>query len=150
MASRYLEDWTVGERFETPPYTLTRERALAFANEYDPQPFHLDDAAAAASIFGRLSASGWQTVSITMRLIIDLGMFSGPGVGLGVDNLRWLRPVYPGDSLRVVSECTEVRATLEKPNGVVTFRNEAYNQNDVKVLSYVAIMLVNKRPTPSP
>ena len=146
MPKRYFEDWPLGESIESDTLTFTRESVLAFAHEYDPQPFHLDDDAAAQTIFGRLAASGWQTASATMRLIVDGGMLAG--VGLGVDELRWHKPVYPGDTLRVVAECAAKRATPEKPHGVIHFKIATYNQHDEKVMSHVAIVLVQKRPAP--
>jgi acyl dehydratase len=146
MPKRYFEDWPVGESLESGTLTLSRESVLAFARDYDPQPFHLDDAAAAQTIFGRLAASGWQTASATMRLIVDGVRLDG--VGLGVDELRWHKPVYPGDTLRVVTECASKRATPEKPHGVIHFKNTTFNQHGDKVMSHVAIVLVQKRPTP--
>ncbi len=146
MSRRYFEDWTVGERVETASLTVTRESVIAFAREYDPQPFHLDDAAAATSFFGRIAASGWQTASYSMRLVVESGAFGvDGGIGLGVDDLRWLRPVYPGDTLRVVCECTGKRASPEKPSGVIHFHNVTYNGDDAIVLTYVSIALVTKR-----
>lgn len=146
MPKRYFEDWPVGESLETGSLTLSRESVLAFAREYDPQPFHLDDEAAAQTIFGRLAASGWQTASATMRLIVDGAVLEG--VGLGVDELRWHKPVYPGDTLRVVAECASKRASAEKPHGVIHFKNTTYNQHGDKVMSHTAIVLVQKRPSP--
>lgn len=142
---RYYEDWTLGETIASQSFALSRESVLAFAREYDPQPFHVDDEAAATSLFGRLAASGWQTASATMRLIVDLGI---DGVGIGVDDLRWHKPVYPGDTLRVSTECAAKRTTPEKPSGVVHFKNTTYNQYDERVMSHVAIVLVKKRPSP--
>lgn len=151
MRDGYFEDWTVGERLETGSLVVTRESVLAFARDYDPQPFHLDDAAAAASMFGKLAASGWQTASIAMRLLVDAGVFTGRGgVGLGVDDLRWSRPVYPGDALRVVAEIVDKRSSSgDKPTGIVRFKNTTYNQDDVVVMTHVAIALVPKRPASS-
>ena len=146
MPKRYFEDWPLGETLETGSLELTRESVLAFARDYDPQPFHLDDAAAAQTIFGRLAASGWQTASATMRLIVEGALLEG--VGVGVDELRWHKPVYPGDTLRVVAECASKRATPEKPHGVIHFNIKTYNQHDDKVMSHVAIVLVQKRPLP--
>ncbi|MDQ2909361.1 MAG: MaoC family dehydratase [Candidatus Eremiobacteraeota bacterium] len=146
MPERYFEDWTIGERVETRSITVTRESVVAFAHEYDPQPFHFDDAAAARSFFGRIAASGWQTASYAMRLIVESGVFGKDGgIGLGVDALRWLKPVYPGDTLRVTCECTGKRAHPEKPNGVIHFRNVTYNGDDEAVMTHVAIALVAKR-----
>jgi acyl dehydratase len=147
MGDRYFEDWTVGERLETGSRTLDEAAIVAFAREYDPQPFHVDPEAAKRSAFGRLVASGWQTTAVTMRLIVDSGIFGmRGGIGLGVDELRWLKPVYPGDTLRVVSEVESMRANTEKPSGICRFRLTTLNQDDVPVMSHVAIVLVPKRP----
>ena len=143
MRERYFEDWVVGGRVETAPLAITRESVLAFAREYDPQAFHLDDAAAAASLFGRLCASGWQTASYAMRLIVESGVFgSNGGVGVGVDDLRWLVPVYPGDALHVVATCVQTRASETRRRGVVRLAVTTYNQHDVAVMTHVAIALV--------
>jgi len=146
MRERYFEDWFVGERVETRSITVTRDKVVAFAHEYDPQPFHLDDAAAARSFFGRIAASGWQTASYAMRLVVESGVFGRDGgIGVGVDELRWHKPVYPGDTLRVVCECASKRAQVEKPSGLIHFRNVTYNGAGDTVMSHVAIALVTKR-----
>jgi acyl dehydratase len=108
---RYLEDFVVGETFSSAQrLRIDRERALAFAAEFDPQPFHLDEAAARRSIFGGLSASGWHTAAVTMRLIIGTGIQPAGGlVGAGLDECRWPRPVRHGDELHVECEVIEVR-----------------------------------------
>ncbi len=147
MEPRYLEEWTVGDRIETGTAHVTREAVTAFAALYDPQPFHLDDAAAAASLFGRLAASGWHTTSYAMRLIVETGAFAHTGlVGLGVDELRWLKPVYPGDTLRVETIVEAITPSKEKPRGVVRFRNTTTNQDGVVVMTHLATVLVPKRP----
>ena len=109
MAGRFLEDFTVGEVIHAPEsYEITAENLRAYAAEFDPQPMHLDRAAAERSIFGRLVASGWQTLSVTMRLMVGSPLFeSGAVVGVGIDKLRWLRPVEPGDVLRARAEVIE-------------------------------------------
>lgn len=147
MHDGYFEDWTIGERIETGSLPVTRESVLAFARAYDPQPFHLDDAAAERSLFGKLAASGWQTASCAMRLLVDARVFTaGGGVGLGVDELRWLHPVYPGDTLNVVAELLDKRSSSGgKPSGVVRFKMTTYNQMGDAVMSHVAIALVPKR-----
>jgi len=146
MRERHFEDWIVGERLETGSIEITREKALAFAREYDPQAFHLDDGAAAASMFGRLAISGWQTAAYAMRLIVESGMFPAHGgVGLGIDELRWLKPVYPGDVLRVTAECAAKRASAGKPSGIVRFKIETCNGDGALVMSHTAIVLVPRR-----
>ncbi len=147
MTERYFEDWKVGERLETESYTVTEGEIVAFAREYDPQPFHLDHKAAEASAFKRLVASGWHTAAVTMRLIVESGIFGQTGgIGLGVDELRWLKPVYPGDTLRVVSEVASTRANPEKSSGICHFALTTYNQDGVAVMTHTAIVLVPKRP----
>ncbi len=143
MQQRFFEDIALGERVESASLTLTRESVVAFARDYDPQPFHLDDEAAATSMFGRLAASGWQTASATMRLMVDTGQIAG--VGMGVDELRWHKPVYPGDTLRVTMECMDKRTEPAKASGVIRFFNTTYNQHDEKVMSHTAIVSVKKR-----
>jgi acyl dehydratase len=145
---RYFEDWKVGERLVTASRTLEEAEVLEFARQYDPQDFHLDAEAAKNSPFGRLVASGWQTTALTMRLIVDSGIFGRRGgVGLGVDELRWLKPVYPGDTLHVVADVESVRANPEKPSGICRFKLTTFNQDDVAVMTHVAIVLVPKRPS---
>lgn len=147
MGERYFEDWKVGERLVTSSRTLQEAEIVAFAREYDPQDFHLDPEAAKNSPFGRLVASGWQTTALTMRLIVESGIFGRHGgVGLGVDELRWLKPVYPGDTLHVVSEVESMRANPEKPSGICRFKLTTLNQDEVEVMKHVAIVLVPKRP----
>jgi acyl dehydratase len=147
MSARYYEDFAVGDVMETQRYTLTREEALEFAQRYDPQSFHLDDEAAAASFFGRLVASGWQTASITMRLIVQAGAFEGGVVGAGVDQLRWTVPVVPGDTLYVRSEVIEMTPHPGgKPRGYVRFRTETLRDDQTVVMSQVTTTIVPRRP----
>ena len=148
MDTRYYEDWNVGDRVETGTVEVTRDSAIAFATAYDPQPFHLDDEAAKASIFGELSISGWQTASLSMRALVTSGYFPESGlIGLGVDKLRWSKPVYPGDTLRVRTSVTSKRGTnVEKP-GVVTFYNETFNQHDEIVMEHGSIAMIPHRPS---
>ena len=143
---RYFEDWVVGERMETGAKTLSEAEIVAFAREFDPQPFHLDPEAAKASHFRGLVASGWHTTAITMRLIVDSGIFGTKGgVGLGVDELRWLKPVFPGDTLHVACEVASARANPEKRSGVCHFKLTTVNQNGEPVMVHTAIVLVPKR-----
>ena len=119
LSERYLEDFAVGQTFGSGPLRIDRERALAFAAEFDPQPFHLDEAAARRSIFGGLTASGWHTAAVTMRLLVETELKPAGGlVGAGLDECRWPRPVRPGDELRV--EC-EVRGHLMTEPGHLAF-----------------------------
>lgn len=144
---RYFEDWSVGERLATGTFTLTEERILAFAREYDPQIFHLDAQAAKNTIFGRLIASGWQTAAITMRLIVESGVFgSHGGIGMGVDGLRWLKPVFANDTLRVEVEVTRTRANPDKPSGIAHFSMKTFNQDGEPVMTQTAIVMLPCRP----
>jgi acyl dehydratase len=143
VIDRSFDDWNVGDRIETGSVEVTRESALAFAREYDPQPFHLDDEAARESFFGRLASSGWQTTGYAMRLVVESALFGGKGgIGLGIDQLRWLKPVYPGDTLRVVAECVGKRASSGKPTGLMHFKITTFNQDGIEVMTHVAIVLV--------
>lgn len=143
-----LEDFHVGQVERFGGYAVTREEVLAFARDYDPQPFHLDDAAAAASaIFGRLSASGWHTAAMTMRMLVDHNQaLARQTLGSpGIDEMRWLKPVYPGDTLRVESEVIEVRASRTRPEmGIVKLRMTVFNQHDEPVMTQIG---TNFQPT---
>ncbi len=145
----YLEDITVGEKFGTGSLAVEIEKVKAFAAEFDPQPFHLDEAAARASLFGGLVASGWHTAALTMRLLVD-GEFQPVGglIGLGVEEIRWPRPVRPGDILRVESEVLDVRTSRSQPDrGVVKVRNTTFNQDGEPVMVQVANLIVPRRPS---
>jgi acyl dehydratase len=134
-AKRYFEDFNVGDVFESGSYSLTRDDSIGFARVYDPQAFHLDDAAGEQSFFGRLVASGWHTAAITMKLIVESGTFAGGIIGAGVDELRWTAPVAPGDTLRVRGEVIEKQARPGKNRGIVRFRMETFNQDDTVVMT---------------
>jgi acyl dehydratase len=143
----YLDDLAVGDKFGTHEVTLTLEGCTAFAAEFDPQPFHLDEAAGRQSVFGRLAASGWYTASLSMRLLVE-GEFTIAGglIGLGGE-MKWPRPTYPGDTLRVETEVLDVRASASKPDrGIVTVRNQTLNQHGEAVQVAVVKMLVPRRP----
>lgn len=118
MAGSFYEDFEVGEVIDSPEaYEITLERLHAFAAEFDPQPMHLTDEAARDSFFGEMTASGWQTLSVTMRLMVRSPLFqSGRVVGVGVDKLRWLRPVRPGDRLRARAEVIGKRPSGGHPD----------------------------------
>ncbi len=145
----YLEDITVGEKFGTGSLAVEVEKVKAFAAEFDPQPFHLDETAARASLFGGLVASGWHTAALTMRLLVN-GEFQPVGglIGLGVEEVRWPRPVRPGDVLRVESEVLDVRTSKSQPDrGVVKVRNTTFNQNGEPVMVQIANLIVPRRPS---
>ena len=124
LSERYLEDFAVGQTFGSGRLRIDGERALAFAAEFDPQPFHLDEAAARRSIFGGLTASGWHTTAVTMRLLIEGELQPAGGfVGVGLDECRWPRTVRPGDELRVECEVLEVRPSKSRPKqGLIKIR----------------------------
>ena len=145
---RYLEEFSTGECFVTGEHTLTREECLAFARSYDPQPFHLDDEAATKTLFKRLSASAWLTMSVAMRLIVQSGFLHESGIiGAGADELRFLAPVYPGDTLRVESEIVEIVAAAPgKRFGRLRVFNRVLNQDGTCVISFVPNLTVPVRP----
>lgn len=138
----HFEDFSVGQISRYGRYPVTREEVLAFAAAYDPQPFHLDDAAAAANpIFGRLAASGWHSCAMAMRMTVDhwksLGSTSLGSPGL--EELRFITPVYPGDVLTVENEVLSLRALASRPDrGVVHSRTRTLNQHGAPVLSFLA------------
>lgn len=133
----HWEDFTPGLVMKLGSTVVTREAVLAFATQFDPQPFHLDDAAAEASLFGKLAASGWHTCAMMMRLMCDAYLNDSSGLGSpGVDNLRWLKPVYPGDTLAAEMEVLEARVMNSRPHvGLVLSRWSLRNQDGAEVLS---------------
>lgn len=148
MNRQYLEDYTVGQKFGSGRLQVETERVKSFAAEFDPQPFHLDEAAASATLFKGLAASGWHTAAITMRLLVE-GEFRPAGgiIGAGFDEMRWPKPVRPGDELRVESEILEVRPSKSRPEqGMVKVRTTTYNQNDEPVQVSVGNLVVRRRP----
>jgi acyl dehydratase/ribonuclease HI len=142
----YLEDLHVGQKFTSSTYRMTEDRIKAFAAEFDPQPFHLDDAVARQSVFRGLAASGWHTGAATMRLLVTSGLpFAGGLVGLGGE-IAWPRPTRPGDSLRVDSEILAIVPSRSKPNqGVVTVRSVTVNQDEEEVQVLTTKILAFKR-----
>ena len=146
----WFEDFAIGRIDRFGSYAVTREEVLAFATAYDPQPFHLDDAAAAANpVFGRIAASGWHSAAMAMRMIVDhWASLDVAGMGApGLDELSWLRPVFPGDTLRLESEVVDARPSRSMPAvGLLKIRTIAYNQADVAVMRQVANVMVGRRP----
>lgn len=125
---------------------VTAEEIIAFARQFDPQPFHLDPEAAKSSIFGGLAASGWHTASMTMRLLVDSVPFAGGSIGAGQEELRWPKPVYPGDVLRIRVEILETRASKSKPQlGLVKTCTTTFNQNDEPVQVMVTNIVMQRR-----
>jgi acyl dehydratase len=148
IAPMYLEDLSVGQTFHSGSVTVEVERIKAFAAEFDPQPFHLDEAAAGDSLFGRLVASGWHTAALSMRLMVGSAFkVAGGLIGMGVEAIQWPRPVFPGDVLRVESEILEVRPSRSNPDrGVARVRNTTLNQDGQPVMIQVANLIVPRRP----
>jgi acyl dehydratase len=144
---RYLDDLHVGQRFSSDSYRMEEDRMKAFAAEFDPQPFHLDEAAARDSIFHGLAASGWYTAAATMRLLVTGEMrIAGGLVGLGGE-ITWPRPTRPGDTLRIESEIVEIVPSRSKPSqGVVKVQVTTFNQSGEEVQVLTAKLLVSKRP----
>jgi acyl dehydratase len=144
----FLDDLRVGQRFNTGSYLMEEDRMKAFAAEFDPQPFHLDDAAAQNSIFRGLAATGWHTAAATMRLLVTGEMqLAGGLIGLGGE-IAWPKPTRPGDLLRVESEILEIVPSRSKPNqGIVKVRSATLNQNNEEVQVFTAKLLAFKRPT---
>ena len=146
---RYFEDLVVGNTAAFGAYEVTREEVVAFAEAYDPQPFHLSNEAAAATHFGRLSASGWHTCAMTMRMLVDhLKADHQAGLGSpGIDELKWMKPVYPGDTLRCETELLDKRVSATRPEmGIIKSRMRVLNQNDVVVMTFVSNGLISTRP----
>lgn len=143
----YLEDLAVGQTFTNGPVRLTAEDIKAFARQFDPQPFHLDEAAAEASMFGRLAASGWHTAALTMRLMVTGGPPLGWGfIGAGGE-VTWPRPAYVGDELTLHAEVIEITPSRGKPDrGIARVRLVMKNQRDEVVQDMVARVLVPRRP----
>ncbi|MCP9223176.1 MaoC family dehydratase [Erythrobacter sp. LQ02-29] len=149
----YFEDIEIGARAAFGSYEVTREEVIDFASRYDPQPFHLDEEAAAQTYFGRLSASGWHTCAMTMRMMVDnMGENATASLGSpGIDELRWLRPVYPGDTLRCESEVLEKRRSRSRPEmGLFKSRLKTFNQHDEAVLEMVSNGLIKMRDPAAP
>jgi acyl dehydratase len=130
---------------------VTREACLAFARDFDPQPFHLDEAAASASLFGALTASGWHTCAMAMRMLCDGYLLASASLGSpGIEELRWLKPVFPGDTLSVRLEVLEARPMASRPGvGLVRTLSQVSNQSGQAVLSMKGWGMFRRRPTPA-
>lgn len=143
----YWEDFEVGNVREFGTMPVTREAVLAFAAQFDPQPFHLDDAAAEAGLFGRLAASGWHTCAMAMRMMCDGYLLESSGLGSpGLDNIRWLKPVFPGDTLSLRLTTLETRPMASRPKvGLVQSKWEVLNQHREAVLTMQGWGLFGRR-----
>lgn len=150
---QYFEDIVVGSSQAFGRYAVTRDEVIEFASKYDPQPFHLDDEAAAATHFGRLSASGWHTCAMTMAMLVEnLKANRQAGLGSpGIDQLRWLKPVFPGDTLRCESEVLEKRRSQSRREmGLFKSRLTVFNQDDEPVMQMVSNGLIGVRDPAAP
>ena len=147
MPARYFEEFAVGDRFTSGTVTIGESDITDFARRYDPQPFHIDPAAAKETIFGGLIASGFQTLAYGFRSVIDTGLFVACSMGSpGFDELRWLKPVRPGDTLHVECEVVEIRPSQSKPDrGIVRFAYRYINQRGEVVLTMIAMQLLRRR-----
>lgn len=143
----YFEDLEPGREDEFGPLQVSADDIIRFARKYDPQPFHLSDEGAQGTIFGSLAASGWHTAAMTMKLVIDrdppLASLGSPGF----DDLRWRKPVYPGDTLRATTRIIDKRASESRADmGIVRIEIETFNQNDDIVMRLTSIAMIARRP----
>ncbi len=154
MAKQYvfLEDFVAGEVIELGSRSVSREEIVEFARRYDPQPFHIDETAAKASIFGGLIASGWHTASMFMRLFVDRVLGGGASLGSpGIDEIRWPKPVRPDDTLKARVTVLEVVPSRSKPDrGHIRVRYEVFNQSGEMVMTMIGVSIYRRRPMPSP
>ncbi|MFQ5775212.1 MAG: MaoC family dehydratase [Kiloniellaceae bacterium] len=148
MSGRTFDDFEVGERFVSPGVTVSEGQILDFALKYDPQPFHLDKEAAAESPYGGLIASGFHTLALAFRAFLHANVINDCSLGSpGMDELRWLRPVRPGDTLHTEAEVKSKRASESRPErGVLHMAYEVKNQTGEVVMTFTAIHLMRRRP----
>lgn len=147
---RYFDDIDVGMTERFGQYEVTREEVLDFAGKYDPQPFHLSDEAAEKTLFGRLAASGFHTAAMSMRMMVDHWQATGTDKanmgGIGMDELRWLKPVYPGDTLYCTVKLIEKIPSRSKPDrGVVKYEWTTYNQHDEPVMRQISLGMLKRK-----
>ena len=143
----YWEDFYQGQVRESGGYSLSEQEIIEFARKYDPQPFHTDKDKAQQSYFGGLIASGWQTASLCMRMICDAYLLEAASLGSpGVDEVRWVKPVRPGDTLHLKTTVLETRASTSRPDmGTVRSRSEVYNQNGELVMHMSGVGMFRRR-----
>lgn len=146
---RYFEDFTVGDKQLFGSYAVSRDEVIDFASKYDPQDFHLSDEAAAKTFFGKVAASGWHTCSMAMSMIVE-NMKRNQQASLGspgVDDIRWLTPVYPGDTLRCENEVLDMKQSKSKPEmGALFMKLTVYNQDDQAVMIMKSVSLTGCKP----
>lgn len=144
---QYFEDFAVGDVFRAGPVVLIEDDIVAFATRYDPQPFHIDRAAAAETIYGGIIASGWQTICATFRALIDAGFLRGGGMGSpGLDKLRWIKPVRAGEALEVTLTVTSIRPSSTRDDrGYVELDFAAINPAGETVMTYHVVEVVRRR-----
>jgi acyl dehydratase len=147
MRERHFEDFAPGQTYESGRIAVDAQQVVEFATRFDPQPFHTDPEAARGTMFGGLAASGWHTAAITMRLLVESDVRPAGGwIGAGCDELRWPRPVRPGDELRTESQVLEMRPLKSRPDqGLVKMRTATLNQKNEEVQIMVANLLVRRR-----
>ena len=152
MITRYWEDFKVGEVEQIGGKRVDKEEVIAFARQYDPQPFHVDEAAAKRSMYGGLIASGWHTGAMVMRMMCDAYLLQSASVGSpGIDNLKWLKPVRPGDTIRAQRTTLETRVSKSKPDiGIVNNLWEVFNQDGEMVMSMQGYGMFRRRNPGSP
>jgi len=143
----WFDDLKLGMRFKSGEVTVSADDIKRFASEFDPQPFHTDEVAAEETVFKGLAASGWHTAAIAMRLAVQVRPFGPhPLLGAGVDDLRWMQPVRPGDTLHLEGEVVELVPSRTKPQGIVRVKWTAYNQHGEAVYTFNPIGIVPRRP----
>jgi acyl dehydratase len=147
MTKYYWEDFKVGDSAPLGERVVDKAEMIAFATAFDPQPFHIDEEAARASMYGGLIASGWHTVAMVMRMMVDSYLNDSASLGSpGVDNVRWLKPVRPGDRIRARREVMETRASQSRPDmGLVRSRWEVFNQDDELVMTMEGLGMFKRR-----
>lgn len=145
---RYFEDFELGQQLPFGPYPVSRQEVVAFAAEFDPQPFHLDEKAGAETLLGGMAASGWHTCALFMRMCFDGWLKDSASMGSpGVETLKWVRPVRPGDVLSGRSTVLDIRASKSKPDrGFIRFRHEVMNQGGEVVMTLDNPVMFTRRP----
>jgi acyl dehydratase len=149
MKEQYLEDFFVGQVFNSSRIKVEKDEIIEFGKRFDPQPYHVDEVAARDTVFRGLAASGWHTAAMTMRILVD-GEFRPAGgiIGVGFDELSWPRPVRPGDELHAKSEVLDVRPSKSRPDrGLIRVKTTTFNQNDDVVQVYTGNLIVPRRST---